>query len=107
MTGTSTYDLAQALQLLRTRRSFKPRHLALPAPTDAEITHFAAAAITAPDHGNLRPWRFLLIASSSFARLADAFEQAAVEIDGSVTGEAIASARAKAMDAPCVVALSL
>ncbi|MFF7373606.1 nitroreductase [Streptomyces tricolor] len=41
-----------------TRRS--EHHLAEPAPSDQEFTYLLRAAATAPDHGRLRPWRWIL-----------------------------------------------
>ncbi|MHC3471050.1 nitroreductase family protein [Streptomyces sp. 7R007] len=35
--------------------------LAEPAPSDEEFAHLLSAAATAPDHGRLRPWRWILV----------------------------------------------
>lgn len=42
-----------------TRRS--EHHLTEPAPSDLEFAFFLSAAATSPDHGLLRPWRWILI----------------------------------------------
>jgi nitroreductase len=42
-----------------TRRS--ERHLTDPAPSEDEFAELLAAAATAPDHGMLRPWRWILV----------------------------------------------
>ncbi|MEZ0089538.1 nitroreductase family protein [Streptacidiphilus sp. EB129] len=42
-----------------TRRS--EQVLAAPAPGDAEFTYLLQGATAAPDHGNLRPWRWILL----------------------------------------------
>ncbi|WP_406430413.1 nitroreductase family protein [Streptomyces sp. NBC_00631] len=44
---------------LLTRRS--EQHLAEPAPGDAEFTYLLQGAVTSPDHGKLRPWRWVLL----------------------------------------------
>ncbi len=42
-----------------TRRS--EHHLSEPAPSNEEFAHLLQAAATAPDHGMLRPWRWILV----------------------------------------------
>ncbi|WP_055490388.1 nitroreductase [Streptomyces sp. TP-A0356] len=42
-----------------TRRS--EHRLVEPAPSDEEFTYLLRAAATAPDHGHLRPWRWILV----------------------------------------------
>ncbi|MET8079273.1 nitroreductase [Streptomyces sp. NPDC005303] len=42
-----------------TRRS--EHFLADPAPSDEELTYLLRGAATAPDHGTLRPWRWILL----------------------------------------------
>lgn len=50
---------ADALSVLMTRQSHWP--LAEPAPDDSQLQQIFDAALRAPDHGALRPWRFVLI----------------------------------------------
>ncbi len=52
--------MADALNLLKTRRSVKPIELAGPAPTAAEIETLLTVASRVPDHGKLTPWRFIV-----------------------------------------------
>ena len=51
-----------ALDLLTTRRSV--RELVEPAPDELELETVFQAATQVPDHGNLTPWRFVVIAGS-------------------------------------------
>ncbi|PPK64836.1 nitroreductase [Actinokineospora auranticolor] len=44
---------------IRLRRS--ATRLTGPAPTDADVVSLLAAAANGPDHGLLRPWRFILV----------------------------------------------
>ena len=48
-----------AIDLLTTRRSV--RHLAEPAPNDAQLEIILQAATQVPDHGNLTPWHFVVV----------------------------------------------
>ncbi len=42
-----------------------------PAPDGAELEHIVAAGLRAPDHGKLRPWRFMAIRGAARQRFAD------------------------------------
>ena len=55
------------------------------------------------DHGNLRPWRVVLLDDRD--RLADAFEAAARELTDAADQSAITNARQRALDGPVVLAL--
>lgn len=52
-----------------TRRS--PSDLADPAPNDEEFRYLLQGAATAPDHGQLRPWRWILVRGDQQAVLAE------------------------------------
>lgn len=90
----------EALALLLERHS--PWPLTAPAPRDDELDLVFQAALRAPDHGQLRPWRFVLIRDAARAALGDVFVQAARARDPGDDGERF---RAKAMAAPLLIAL--
>ena len=92
------------LRLITSRRSFRPKFLGPPFPDRRLIETFVATALTAPDHGVLRPWRFLKIEERGRTRLEKAFEAAALEADRNAPEEALLAARKKAFDCPCLVA---
>ena len=52
--------MPDALELLKTRRSFKAVELTGPPPTAAEIDTLLTVASRVPDHGKLTPWRFIV-----------------------------------------------
>ena len=97
-------DPAELLDFIRGRRSFKPKVLGPPFPDRRLIESFVATALTAPDHGMLRPWRILKIEASGRARLENAFEAAAREADPAAPAEILSAARKKAFDCPCLLA---
>ena len=85
------------------RFSVGTRHLAEPAPSLDELRHMAAAALRAPDHAGLVPFRFAAIRGQARGQLADLFEQAAL-----LAGKDEADAeldRRRALDAPLLVAV--
>jgi nitroreductase len=52
--------MPDALQLLKTRRSVKPMELGGPPPSAADIDTLLTIATRVPDHGKLKPWRFIV-----------------------------------------------
>lgn len=91
-----------ALTNLHTRISH-PR-VSGPIPDDAIIENILQAALRAPDHGQLRPWRFLRIEGESLARLGELFAQAAYKDDPGLDEQALQKIREKALRAPLVIA---
>jgi nitroreductase len=55
------HGISDVLKQLLTRHSVGAKHLVAPAPTDEQIWVAAAAALRAPDHRKLLPFRFVLI----------------------------------------------
>ncbi len=98
------YTPTELLGFMESRRSFKPKVLGPPYPDRRLIEIFIGAALTAPDHGMLRPWRFLKIEEWGKAKLENAFEAAALEADPGASEEMLLSARKKAFDCPCLLA---
>ncbi|MBK8187369.1 MAG: nitroreductase [Cellvibrio sp.] len=60
--------------------------LQAPAPDQAQCEALILAAIRAADHGNLTPWRFLLIQDQGLVTLGDVFLEAAKITKSSLTG---------------------
>src|SRR5712691_13226022 len=62
--------MADALELMRTRRSPRIPDLQAPGPGAAEIDMLLSVAVRVPDHGKLVPWRFLVIEGERKKRIA-------------------------------------
>jgi nitroreductase len=90
----------QRLELLHARRTVA--QLIAPGPDATELAALLAAADTAPDHGRLHPWRFLVLNEEARERLSDAYAKAQAERDPDP--EVVARAAAKPLRGPCVVA---
>lgn len=69
----------KALKLLLSRRS-QPR-LEAPAPEGEALENIMQAALRAPDHACLTPWRFVVCTGKGRAKLGDIFEIAAINED--------------------------
>ncbi len=65
-----------ALEALRTRRTFPLPKLGEPGPDDATLARWLEAAAAAPDHGRLVPFRFLVVRGEGRRRLGELFERA-------------------------------
>ena len=97
--------MADALELLRTRRSSKPLELTGPAPSAEEIETLLTVASRVPDHGKLVPWRFIVFEGD--ARLA-AGEAIAAAFRGKypqADAEQVAQERRRLARAPLVIAV--
>lgn len=85
------------------RYSVGTKHLGAPAPSLDELRRMTATALRAPDHAGLVPFRFAAIRGDARNRLADLFEQVAVQAGKSA--EDAERDRHRALDAPLVVAV--
>lgn len=90
-----------AMELLLTRSSGVK--LTDPAPSDADLDLMLKAAVRAPDHGRLRPWRFVSIRGAGREALGDLFVEAAKLSSPNASLEALGREREKALRAPLVV----
>lgn len=90
---------------LQGRRSVAVKRLGPPAPTDDEIRQVLSAALAAPDHGALRPWRLILCAPQSRERLADLFVAAKLARHPGSTQIELEREREKALRPPVLLAL--
>ena len=66
-----------ALELLLQRRS--AARLAEPAPQGEALDTILQAGLRAPDHGGLKPWRFVLIEQQGLERFSQLLSAAAVQ----------------------------
>ncbi|MGW2858758.1 nitroreductase family protein [Streptomyces sp. NPDC001205] len=82
---------------IRTRRS--EHRLIEPAPSDEEFVDLLGWAATAPDHGHLRPWRWILVRGESRAALGEAFAS------GATDAEAVRREGRKPLRAPLLATL--
>ena len=107
--ATATPDTAAgskttaALEVLLSRQSQWP--LTEPGPADAELDLIFDAALRAPDHGNLRPWRFVTIRGDARGQLGDVLVDLACARSPGEPRSAHAHRRQKAYAAPLVIAL--
>ena len=90
-------------QALISRVSVPPRLLGDPAPSGADLDEIMAAAMSAPDHGALTPWRFITIQGDARAKLGDVFVDALKKRDPHADEAAIEKERNRPMRSPLIV----
>jgi nitroreductase len=68
-----------AIDLLKIRRSVKPREMSAPGPSPAELETILTIGARVPDHGKLTPWRFIVFEGDARLRageiIANVFER--------------------------------
>lgn len=94
---------AAARTLIHSRQTIMPRRLQEPGPDAGQLRELLALAAAAPDHGQLTPWRFVVVPRAQRARLADAFALALTDRDAAASAEQVAAAREKAHRAPMLI----
>jgi nitroreductase len=95
------HDLPEfATALIHSRQNVSPRRLVEPGPSAPQLQDILGAAAAAPDHGQLLPWRFVVVPVAQRERLAEVFGLALLDRDPQATPAQVESAREKAHRAP-------
>lgn len=88
---------------ITSRQNISPKRLVAPGPNDAQLDQIFRCAASAPDHGLVRPWRFVIVPADKRGLLAEVFAMALMDRDPGVTLEQIETAREKAHRAPLLM----
>lgn len=94
----------EALELLLGRDS--ALRLQDPGPDEAALDTIFRSALRAPDHGRLRPWRFVLIPRDKRERFGEVMAEALRLREPDAPAEALTRERQKALRAPVIVAVA-
>jgi len=86
-----------------TRRSTAA--LTEPGPDRDQLDLLLRAAATVPDHGSLRPWRFVVVTGEARQRFGDALVDVALRRQADLPTAAVEKMRAKAFVAPTFVVI--
>ena len=92
--------LDAALTLIHSRQHVSPKRLGDPGPDREQVENILTAAGAAPDHGQITPWRLVIVPPERRQLLAEAFAEALVERDFEATEEQKQDAREKARRGP-------
>jgi len=93
-----------AIEALTSRRS--PPKLVDPAPSDEQITAMLEAAIRAPDHGRMRPWRFILLRGPAREKLGDVLASALEARAPNAPQDVVSRERQKPLRAPLMIVVA-
>ncbi len=94
------------LEMLLSRRSIPAQCLTEPGPDPAQLAVALDAAMRAPDHGRMQPWRFKLIRGPAKARFSDVLTAAALAHDPATPQRQLDKIRNRVQHAPLVIAVS-
>jgi nitroreductase len=94
----------QAIDALRTRYSAKT--LIEPAPDAGALQLIFESAVRAPDHGRLRPWRFVVVRGAARERFGELLAQHLRRMHAAVNEETLQRERAKALRAPLIIVVA-
>ena len=94
----------QAIEVLLQR--YSGRVLQAPAPDEGALSVLIESALTAPDHGKLRPWRFIVIQGEGRARLGNLLAEYTLRMRPTATPEALERERQKALRAPMIIVVA-
>src|SRR3982075_3634489 len=94
-----------AIDLLKIRRSVKPREMNGPGPTADELDTILTIGSRVPDHGKLTPWRFLVFEGEARARAGDVIAQVFARKNPGAPAADVEVEKRRLMDAPLVIAV--
>ena len=97
---TTAASAEQALGLMLTRRTVRPKNMTAPGPDASQLAQILGAAAHAPDHGRTLPWRLVQVPESARDALAQVFVDALLEREADASEEQIGRAREKAYRSP-------
>jgi len=97
--------MPDALELLKTRRSFKATELSGPGPSPAEVNTLLTVASRVPDHGKLAPWRFIVFEGEARRAAGNAIAAAFQAKYPDAKPEHVAAERERLLRAPLVIAV--
>src|SRR5215470_10811910 len=95
--------LPDAIELLKTRRSMKPREMTGPGPSPAELETILTIASRVPDHGKLTPWRFIVFEGDARARAGEVIARVFARKNPSAQAGEIEAEKKRLTDAPLVI----
>jgi nitroreductase len=97
--------LPDALDLLKSRRSVKPREMNSPGPSPAELDTILTIGARVPDHGKLAPWRFIVFEGDARVRAGDIIAKVFARKNPQATAAEIEVERKRLTDAPLVIGI--
>jgi nitroreductase len=98
-------DLDSPIEVLLSRHSVPALQLSAPGPSQQQIDTAIDAALRAPDHGGLKPWRFVLIRGAARERLSELFVRRLQQREPATPPGKLDKVRRTPLAAPLVIAV--
>src|SRR5438046_3830475 len=92
-----------AIELLKIRRSVKPREMSGPGPSPGELDTILTIGARVPDHGKLTPWRFIVFEGDARARAGDIIAQVFAKKNPAAPAADIEVEKRRLTEAPRVI----
>lgn len=97
--------MPDALELLKTRRSVKPREMTGPGPSRAELDTILTIGARVPDHGKLAPWRFIVFEGDGRLRAGEVIAKVFARKTPNASAADIEVEKRRLTEAPLVIGL--
>ena len=95
--------MPNAIDLLKTRRSMKPREMTGPGPSPIELETILTIGARVPDHGKLTPWRFIIFEGDARVRAGEVIAKVFVRKNPNASPAEIDVEKRRLTDAPLVI----
>jgi nitroreductase len=95
--------LPDAIELLKIRRSVKPREMSGPGPSPAELETILTIGARVPDHGKLTPWRFIVFEGDARLRAGEVIAQVFARKNPQAPPAEVDVEKRRLTDAPLVI----
>ena len=97
--------MTDAIELLKSRRSVKPREMSGPGPSPAELETILTIGARVPDHGKLTPWRFIVFEGDARTRAGEIIASVFARKNPQSPPAELEVEKRRLMDAPLVIAV--
>ncbi|HZR90093.1 MAG TPA: nitroreductase [Bradyrhizobium sp.] len=97
--------MPDALELLKVRRSVKPREMTGPGPSPAELETILTIGARVPDHGKLAPWRFIVFEGDARERAGEVIAKVFANKNPQASAADVEIEKKRLTDAPLVIAV--
>jgi nitroreductase len=95
--------MPDAIELLKTSRSVKPREMSGPGPSAAELETILTIGARVPDHGKLSPWRFIVFEGEARLRAGQIIAGVFAKKNPKATAAEIEAEKVRLTDAPLAI----
>src|SRR5258708_19835072 len=96
-------EVPDAIDILKIRRSVKPREMSAPGPSPAELETILTIGARVPDHGKLTPWRFIVFEGDARSRAGEVIANVFARKNPQAPAAEIDIEKRRLTDAPLVI----